>query len=51
MRAPQSFCQHLQPGVLDSERLQLFHRREHVVAAGPGATVALPGIMQLVGKA
>ena len=51
MRAPQPLRQNLQLGVLDSESLQLFHRREHVVAARPRATVSLPGIMQLVGKA
>jgi len=49
--APQPLRQNLQPGVLDSESLQLFHRREHIVAARPRATVSLPGMMQLLGEA
>src|SRR5262245_65872850 len=51
VRALQPLSQHLQLDVLDSESLQLFHRRQHVVAARTRATMSLPGKMQLVSKA
>jgi len=48
--ALQPLSQHLQLDVLDSESLQLFHRRQHIVAACARAAVSLAGIMQLVGE-
>ena len=51
MRALQPLSQPLQLDVFDSESLQFFHRRQHVVAARARATMSLPGKMQLISKA
>ena len=51
VHALELFCQHLQIDVADTERLQFFHGRQHVVAASSGASVTLSRIVQSLSEA
>ena len=51
MTAFELLGQHVQIGVADTKRLQLFHRRQHVVAAGARPAVTLARIVQLLCEA
>ena len=50
MDSLQLFGKHLQFDIPDSERLQFFHRRQHVVAAGARTAMTLACIVQLLGE-
>ena len=48
MNAPELLGQDLQVLITDTQGLQLFRRREHIVAAGAGSAVTLTRKMQLL---
>src|SRR5260221_7976210 len=48
MNAFKLLRQHMQIAIANSERAQFFHGRQHVVAAGSGAAVALACVVQLL---
>jgi len=45
------FGQHVQIGVSDTKGLQLFHPRQHVIAASTRPAVTLASVVQLLCKA
>src|SRR3974390_3783210 len=49
VRAFKALAQHMQLCVAATERLQFLHRRQHIFAAGAGASMALAGKSQPLG--